>query len=55
MDDPKLIAQQAETIVGAYLQPGSNTEVYLSDELRQSITDIVNGDAGKKNTNLTYF
>ena len=37
----------AENLVNTYLIPGSNTEVNVSDELRRSIKDIVEGKTSK--------
>ena len=45
---PGEVASQAEVLVSTYLQPGCNTEVNVSDELRSSITDMVAGSAGKE-------
>lgn len=47
-DTPAEVASQAEMLVSTYLQPGCNTEVNVSDELRSSITDMVAGAAGKE-------
>ena len=47
-ENPVEVATQAEALVSTYLQPGSNTEVNVSDELRHSITDMVAGEACKE-------
>ena len=46
-DSPSEVATQAEALVSTYLQPGCNTEVNVSDELRKSITEMVGDNAGK--------
>lgn len=45
---PHEVANQAESLVSTYLQPGCTTEVNVSDELRKSITDMVGGNADKE-------
>ena len=49
------VATQAEALVSTYLQPGCNTEVNLSDELRNSITDMVAGEGAGKEELIAAF
>lgn len=53
-DSPHEVATQAEVLVSTYLQPGCNTEVNVSDELRKSITEMVGADAGKEDLIVAF-
>ena len=48
------LASQAQGLITTYLTPGSSTEVNVSDELRQSISDALAGKGTKKDL-MTAF
>jgi PAS domain S-box-containing protein len=53
-DSPQKIADQAESLLATYLQPGCATEVNVTDELRQSIKDLVEKTATKKEMVIAF-